>query len=518
MSYRRFSGGPLLVTYTEASVHNWWRHVYYSMTENVRSLDDLEGHCFKTLIVGKTSTLNFYQYNVDATTRDHIAARRDAMAVFKAYIRTAQEHAVRDQKARDPASVQFWGYSPPGMELLRRGVGPENIGLVDAIASREAPADVAGMGALEPGWQAEAERLNAPVRDAMLRNAVGAGGGAGVGGVAGTAAGGQAAAVAGQAATAAGTATTGATGAAAVRRAARRLAQAVGSAADLGAAGASTTAAEAATTAAATTTAATTAATTTTAASTATTTNQQTPHVIIEAADEANAADTGDSALADEAEAQRAEAARRAMPSLLKVPGSPREHEPFRPVVTYMCRRFMSRGVLNEVDILRYVLRSYNVTLRVTTFQEPLLEVMELMAHTDVLVGMHGAGWTNALFIKDGASVLQMYPYGWRVAETGAMIRGNNYREIVLASDCPYAEWVSPFPGYAFFRKIDFKKGAPTFVHPGPEQPLPKHGLPGPPWVYQNTYVDIDDFAKSFDDVMAKAGIPKMPVPLATAA
>jgi hypothetical protein len=32
--------------------------------------------------------------------------------------------------------------------------------------------------------------------------------------------------------------------------------------------------------------------------------------------------------------------------------------------------------------------------------QEPLLEVMELMGHTDVLLGMHGAAWTNALFLK----------------------------------------------------------------------------------------------------------------------
>lgn len=132
------------------------------------------------------------------------------------------------------------------------------------------------------------------------------------------------------------------------------------------------------------------------------------------------------------------------------------------------------------------------------------------MGHTDVLVGMHGAGWTNALFIKDGASVLQLYPYGWRLKETGTMIRGNNYREIVLASDCPYSEWANPYPGYAFFRKIDFKKGSTPFLHPGPEEPLPKHGLPGAPWVYQNTFVDIDSFAKSFDEVMTKAGIPRM--------
>jgi hypothetical protein len=40
-----------------------------------------------------------------------------------------------------------------------------------------------------------------------------------------------------------------------------------------------------------------------------------------------------------------------------------------RPVVAYMSRNFFSRGVLNEHDILRYILAKYNVTLRVTTFE-----------------------------------------------------------------------------------------------------------------------------------------------------
>ncbi|KFM23491.1 hypothetical protein F751_4373 [Auxenochlorella protothecoides] len=199
------------------------------------------------------------------------------------------------------------------------------------------------------------------------------------------------------------------------------------------------------------------------------------------------------------------------MPRLDVPTDAQHRHEPFRPVVTYMCRPFFSRGVLNEVDILRYILRNYNVTLRVTTFQEPLLEVLDLMGHTDVLVGMHGAGWTNAMFIKHGASAMQMYPYGWRLSN-GAMIRGANYREIVLASDCPYHEWVNHRPGYAFFRKIDFHQrlGIEPFEHPGPEVPRPKDGLPGSPWVYQNTYVDLETFGREFDALMAGARIPKM--------
>lgn len=40
-----------------------------------------------------------------------------------------------------------------------------------------------------------------------------------------------------------------------------------------------------------------------------------------------------------------------------------------RPVVTYMARPGFSRRVLNEHDILRYILSCYNVTLRVTVFE-----------------------------------------------------------------------------------------------------------------------------------------------------
>ena len=39
--------------------------------------------------------------------------------------------------------------------------------------------------------------------------------------------------------------------------------------------------------------------------------------------------------------------------------------------------------------------------------QEPLLQAMELLQHTDVILGMHGAGWTNGMFIKHGAVAMQ---------------------------------------------------------------------------------------------------------------
>lgn len=55
--------------------------------------------------------------------------------------------------------------------------------------------------------------------------------------------------------------------------------------------------------------------------------------------------------------------------------------------------------------------------------QEPLLEAMELLQHSDVVIGMHGAGWTNGMFVKHGAVAMQMFPYGWRLPDNST-IRG----------------------------------------------------------------------------------------------
>jgi hypothetical protein len=179
-----------------------------------------------------------------------------------------------------------------------------------------------------------------------------------------------------------------------------------------------------------------------------------------------------------------------------------------RPVVTYMSRNFFSRGIVNEKDILEYILSNYDVTLRVTTFQEPLLQVMELLSHTDVLLGMHGAGWTNALFMKRGAVAMQMYPYGWRLPDNST-VRGYNYREIVYASEGKYFEWVNPVRENAYFRRIDFKKGKDVQyqLHPRSVDPLPQDSWPGNQWIYQNTFVDMKVFKKEIDMLMAAARI-----------
>jgi len=183
-----------------------------------------------------------------------------------------------------------------------------------------------------------------------------------------------------------------------------------------------------------------------------------------------------------------------------------------RPVVTYMWRDAMKRSVLNAHDILSYLLSRYNVTLRVTTFEEPLLETVDLLSHTDVLIGMHGAGWTNSMFIKRGAAAMQMLPYGWTRPD-GSTIRGSSYKSIVLASDCKYMEWTNNRSDYAFIRRHDVSiarrvgMNITYSMHPKPEWPLPHDTRPGNFWINQNTFVDMESFTTVLDELMSQAGI-----------
>jgi hypothetical protein len=183
-----------------------------------------------------------------------------------------------------------------------------------------------------------------------------------------------------------------------------------------------------------------------------------------------------------------------------------------RPVVTYLWRDNYKRSVLNTHDLLSYILLRYNVTLKVTTLQEPLPEVINLLSNSDVVLGMHGAGWTNGLFIKRGAASLQLIPYGW-IKSDGSSIRGSSYKSLLLASDSIYSEWVNENPEYAYIRRHDFKslkmKGIHMdyALHPIPTWGMPEGVRPGNHWIYQNTFVDMETFAPTLDKTMQQAGI-----------
>ena len=196
-----------------------------------------------------------------------------------------------------------------------------------------------------------------------------------------------------------------------------------------------------------------------------------------------------------------------------------------RPVVTLMRRNSLRRCILNEADIVEYITSLYNVTLRVTMFDEPLHEVMALLKRTDVMIGMHSGGWTNAFFLKPGAAGIQLYPYGWLPPSrlyltangtTGVPVRGNSYANIVKILGGVYGQWVNLHASLAFMRPIDWEKAnAPPQevvynVHPQPEWVHPVNQHPTNNWIYQNTLVDMESFSGIIDAVFAVRGIQRL--------
>lgn len=70
-----------------------------------------------------------------------------------------------------------------------------------------------------------------------------------------------------------------------------------------------------------------------------------------------------------------------------------------------------SRALLNEAQIMAYITARWDVDVVTTTFNGTLYDSMDLMQHTDIFLGMHGAGWTNALFLSKVSTMAQeIYP------------------------------------------------------------------------------------------------------------
>ena len=101
----------------------------------------MDGWCFRNLIVGKASTLNFYQaINTTGGIDSHRKERVEAMSVFKRFVNTAQRDFVHTQRLSNPLrNKRFKGYANKRMEVLRQGIGPENITAAAYIQPEELP-------------------------------------------------------------------------------------------------------------------------------------------------------------------------------------------------------------------------------------------------------------------------------------------------------------------------------------------------------------------------------------------
>ena len=66
------------------------------------------------------------------------------------------------------------------------------------------------------------------------------------------------------------------------------------------------------------------------------------------------------------------------------------------------------------------------------------------------------AAWTNAAFLKDGATALQLHPFGWELPG-GRPVRCCLYHETVFAAGGSYLQWTNSDPQLAFFNRQNFQ-------------------------------------------------------------
>ena len=108
--------------------------------------------------------------------------------------------------------------------------------------------------------------------------------------------------------------------------------------------------------------------------------------------------------------------------------------------VTFLFRRPYTCDSVNHTQMNRQILNEDELLARLRTFPEvvvtrrdfacwPPREQVAAIAATDVLVAMHGAALTHALYLPDGAAVVEIQPmFGtWRLFEHLARMRGLGY-------------------------------------------------------------------------------------------
>ncbi|ELR12100.1 uncharacterized protein ACA1_077520, partial [Acanthamoeba castellanii str. Neff] len=99
--------------------------------------------------------------------------------------------------------------------------------------------------------------------------------------------------------------------------------------------------------------------------------------------------------------------------------------------------RSFKRFLLNEQELLHATLQM-NVSAELLLFDTlPFYQQVQALRRTTVLVGMHGSGLTNALYLQRGAVLLQIMPF-----KTGGGAAA--YQGFTHGAGAVYKEWTNP--------------------------------------------------------------------------
>ncbi|KAK9792050.1 hypothetical protein WJX73_006785 [Symbiochloris irregularis] len=197
---------------------------------------------------------------------------------------------------------------------------------------------------------------------------------------------------------------------------------------------------------------------------------------------------------------------------------------------------FGSRAILNEDEIVKAIQQRYadTVDVNIIKFNGSLSTAMLAMNATDLLIGVHGAGMTNILWLPPGSSVIQLMPYGWRdqhMREHDPSPASILFQQLSANANASYFLWENVRPEHAFLGKAQHEDQAKHLsveerramhewkLHPDAHwatdlrQYRPGaeggHGEMYWHWKAQDTYVDLVTFMPLVDQALTAVRLAK---------
>ena len=123
--------------------------------------------------------------------------------------------------------------------------------------------------------------------------------------------------------------------------------------------------------------------------------------------------------------------------------------------LVFIDRNAGSRGLLNQEEVLTQVSSLHQDVVVAQLETQNLYEQADMLCNAGIIVGMHGAAFTWLLLVSAGASVIEIFPYGWAdpCYRNIARISGLSYFAIQNTNKEYHDE--SKCPGRCGFTRLD---------------------------------------------------------------
>ncbi|KAK9804102.1 hypothetical protein WJX73_007577 [Symbiochloris irregularis] len=181
-----------------------------------------------------------------------------------------------------------------------------------------------------------------------------------------------------------------------------------------------------------------------------------------------------------------------------------------------------SRAITNEQELVAAIRAKYGNIADVQTisFNGSLSTAMLAMNSTDVLIGMHGAGLTNILWMRPGGAVVQLIPYGWHRRHEDFPYLAVLFEQLSHNANVSHFLWENNRTEHSFLGKRHHEGEVRRYgkeeedMHDWQEHPeqgwvaanrqyRPNTNEMYAHWMYQDTHVDVTTFMPVLDQAVA---------------